>query len=159
MRVGFGYDCHRFDKGDHVPIGGVHIPHAFGVKAHSDGDVLLHALIDALLGALAKGDIGQHFPDTDPSYQNKSSDFFVEAVCQMLDEAGWQVNNIDATIVAEAPKLATYMPAIRQRVAELLSISLDRVSVKATTNEGLGWIGQSEGLAATVVVTLMGLVQ
>lgn len=158
MRIGFGYDSHRFTDGNHVPIGGVSIPHTHGVKAHSDGDVLLHALIDAMLGALAMGDIGQHFPDTDPAYQNKSSDFFVETVCRMLADARWQVNNVDATVIAETPKLAKHMPLIRQRVAELLDIPMDRVSVKATTNEGLGWIGRHEGLAATVVVTLVDLV-
>lgn len=159
MRVGFGYDSHRFIDGNHVMIGGVKIPYHQGVKAHSDGDVLLHALIDALLGAAAMGDIGQHFPDTDPAYQDQSSGFFVAAVRQLLIDSNWTVNNIDATVITEAPKLANHMVGIRQHLADLLEISLDKVSVKATTNEGMGWIGQKEGLAATVVVTLQDLVQ
>jgi 2-C-methyl-D-erythritol 2,4-cyclodiphosphate synthase len=159
MRIGFGYDSHHFTEGDGLPVGGVWVPYQQGVLAHSDGDVVLHALIDALLGAAALGDIGQHFPDTDPQYQNQSSDFFVKQVLILLKEAGYQINNIDATVIAEAPKLSAYKSAIRSNLADLLSLSLSAVSLKATTNEGMGWIGQREGLAATVVVCLSSLVE
>lgn len=154
MRVGFGYDSHRFDQGDHVPIGGIKITHTHGVKAHSDGDVLIHALIDAMLGAAALGDIGSHFPDTDPQYQNVESSEFLLHVVDLLKRHNFQLVNMDATIIAEAPKLAPYIVSIREHLAALLQVQVTQISVKATTNEKMGWIGRKEGLAATVVVVL-----
>ncbi len=154
MRVGFGYDSHRFKEGDHVPIGGIKVAHIQGVKAHSDGDVLIHALIDAMLGAAALGDIGSHFPDTDPHYQNVESSKFLLHVIDLLKQHNLQLVNMDATIIAEAPKLAPYIIPIREHLATLLQVQVTQISVKATTNEKMGWIGRNEGLAATVVVML-----
>lgn len=154
MRVGIGYDSHRFDEGDHVPIGGIKISHTHGVKAHSDGDVLIHALIDAMLGAAALGDIGSHFPDTDPHFKNVESSQFLLHVVELLKQHHLQLTNMDATIVAEAPKLASHITTIRENLAELLQVQITQISVKATTNEKMGWIGRGEGLAATVFVAL-----
>lgn len=154
MRIGMGYDSHRFAPGDTVMIGGVAIPYEYGIEAHSDGDVLLHALVDALLGASALGDIGQHFPDTDARYSNMSSSQFVTAVMQLLEKYHYRVGNVDATVVLELPKLKAHMTVIREHIANLLDVSISEISVKATTNEKMGFIGRGEGLAATVVVTL-----
>lgn len=154
MRVGIGYDSHRFAEGDHVPIGGVRIPHVRGVKAHSDGDVLLHALVDAMLGAAALGDIGSHFPDSDPQFANMPSSGFVEHTVSLLKEHHYHISNLDATIIAEAPKLSMHISTIRDHLSNLLQIPITQISVKATTNEQMGWIGREEGLAAMVVVTL-----
>ncbi len=154
MRIGFGIDSHAFAKGDHVMIGGVRVPHNKGVRAHSDGDVLLHALVDALLGAAALGDIGQHFPDTDPQFANASSDMFVTHTINLLSEKKYSINNVDATVILEAPRLAQHIPVMRNTIAELLQLPIDCVNVKATTNEKMGWIGRGEGLSAHVVVLL-----
>ena len=155
MKVGIGYDSHRFTEGEHVFIGGVKIPCRYGVKAHSDGDVLLHALVDALLGAAALGDIGTHFPDTDPRYQGMDSSYFLKETMELLKQQHLELNNMDATIIAETPKLITYIPTIREHMADLLQLPITRISVKAKTNEKMGWIGREEGLAATVIVSLI----
>jgi len=154
LRIGFGYDSHSFIEGDHILLGGVRISHKYSVKAHSDGDVLLHAISDALLGAAALGDLGQHFPDTDPKYSNMDSMDIVSHIFSLLQERGFQINNIDATIIAQSPKLSPHMSAIRHSVATVLNLPISQVSVKATTNEHMGWIGREEGLAAHVVVLL-----
>lgn len=159
MRIGQGYDCHRFTAGNGLPIGGVWIAHDRGVEAHSDGDVLIHALIDALLGAAALGDIGQHFPDTDPAFKNCSSVDLLMHVSRLLADHGWSIHNIDATVVAERPKLGPHVLSIRTALSSALSLSIGQVSVKAKTNEKMGWIGAGEGLAAIVVVSLVNLVQ
>lgn len=155
MRIGCGYDSHRFMPGDHVMLGGVKIPFTQGVAAHSDGDVLLHAIVDALLGAAALGDIGQHFPDTDPRYAGFSSSDFLREVMDLLQAQHYRVGNVDATVILELPKLNPRIQAIREHLANLLSVSMTQVSVKATTNEKMGFIGRGEGIAAMSVVTLI----
>lgn len=154
MRVGIGYDSHQFTDGDSLHIGGVEISHTHGVKAHSDGDVLLHALVDALLGAAALGDIGTHFPDDDPRYKNNSSSDFVLHAIDLLKQQNLQLNNLDATIITESPRLKEHILAIRTHIADLFQVPMTEVSVKATTNEKMGWIGRQEGLAAMVVVSV-----
>lgn len=154
MRIGIGYDCHQFIAGDHAMIGGVRIPHDRGVKAHSDGDVLLHALADAMLGAAALGDLGQHFPDTDPAYRNFSSEQFVVAIDGLLQERGFVISNIDSTVIAERPKLKPHVPDIRHSIARMLQLPVSQVSVKATTHETMGAFGRGEGLAAQVVILI-----
>jgi 2-C-methyl-D-erythritol 2,4-cyclodiphosphate synthase len=154
MRVGFGYDSHAFIEGDHVFLGGVKIDFNKAVRAHSDGDVLLHAIADALLGAAALGDLGRHFPDTDPANQNISSSKIVEKIQEMLSQKNFSINNIDATVITELPKLWPYMETIQKNIASLLKLSIDQVSIKAKTNEKMGWIGKGEGLAACAVVAL-----
>jgi 2-C-methyl-D-erythritol 2,4-cyclodiphosphate synthase/2-C-methyl-D-erythritol 4-phosphate cytidylyltransferase len=156
MRIGSGVDVHAFGPGELVVLGGVRIPHTRGVIAHSDGDVVLHALCDALLGGAGLGDIGQHFPDTDPAWRGADSRRFVAAVLGMLRERGLTVENADLTVMAQAPKIAPYREAMRREVATLLGIALERVSVKATTTEGLGFLGRAEGIAAQAVVLLRG---
>lgn len=158
LRVGSGFDVHAFGPGDHVMLGGVRIAHGAGVLAHSDGDVLLHALCDALLGAAGLGDIGQHFPDSDPRWRGAPSAGFVEATVAMLAERGWQTVNADLTLLAEAPRIGAHREAIRARVAELLRVAPDAVNLKATTTERLGFVGRAEGLAAqaTVLITAEG---
>jgi 2-C-methyl-D-erythritol 2,4-cyclodiphosphate synthase len=154
MRIGFGTDVHAFGPGDFVMLGGVRVPHTHGVVAHSDGDVLLHALCDALLGAAALGDIGQHFSDSDPRWRDAPSAVFVRQVLEMLRARGLTVTNADLTLLAEAPRIAAHRAAIAQQVAQLLGISEARVNLKATTTEGLGFLGRREGLAAHAVVLL-----
>ena len=154
MRVGIGYDVHAFGPGDHVMLGGVRIPHDRGVEAHSDGDVLLHALCDALLGAMGLGDIGQHFEDTDPRWKGADSRQFLRHCAQLLAERGWRLVNADATVVAEAPRLAVHRDEMRARIAGDLGCAEERVNVKATTHEGLGAFGRREGLAAQAIVLL-----
>jgi 2-C-methyl-D-erythritol 2,4-cyclodiphosphate synthase len=154
MRVGTGYDVHAFGPGDHVVLGGVRIPHNRGVEAHSDGDVLLHALCDALLGAMGLGDIGQHFPDTDPRWKGADSRQFLRHCAELLAEHGWQLVNADATVVAEAPRLGGHRDEMRARIASDLGCDQQRVNVKATTHEGLGALGRREGIAAQAVVLL-----
>lgn len=154
MRIGIGYDSHRFCSGRVIHIGGVAIPCQFGIDAHSDGDVLLHALCDALLGALALGDIGQHFPDTDSNYQNADSSMFVEKIMNLVRARGFAVENIDSTVICEAPKLKKIIPMMRENIATLLNTDVCNVSVKATTNEKMDSIGRLEGLASQVVVLL-----
>jgi len=154
MRIGHGFDVHRFGEGDHVMIGGVRIAHDRGVIAHSDGDVLLHALCDALLGACALGDIGRHFPDTDPRWAGADSRALLRDVMTRVAEAGYAVANIDATVIAQAPRLAAHIPAMRETIAGDLDVTCDAVNVKATTTERLGFTGRGEGIAAEAVVLL-----
>jgi len=152
IRVGSGYDVHALGEGDHVMLGGVRIAHERGVVAHSDGDVLLHALCDALLGATGQGDIGQWFPDSDARCRGADSGRFVTHVMERLREAGWQVVNADLTLLAQAPRIASHRRAIVERVAALLGVGAEDVNLKATTTEGLGAIGRAEGLAAMATV-------
>lgn len=155
MRIGFGVDVHSFGPGDFVMLGGLRVAHSRGVVAHSDGDVVLHALCDALLGAAALGDIGQHFRDTDPKWKGVDSRQFVRAVMEMLRERRLRVGNADITILAEAPKVSPVREAMRRQIAELLGVGEDRVNVKATTTEKLGFLGRAEGIAAQAAVLLL----
>src|ERR1700689_5321479 len=154
VRVGSGIDVHAFGPGDAVVPGGVRIAHSRGVIAHSDGDVLLHALVDALLGAAALGDIGQHFPDTDPRWKGADSARFVTATVELLAQAGWKVVNADLTLLAEAPRIGPWRDAIRSSVAGLLGLPHACVNLKATTTEHLGFVGRSEGLMAMATVLI-----
>jgi len=154
MRVGFGFDVHAFEPGDHVTLGGVRISYVRGIRAHSDGDVVLHALCDALLGAMALGDIGQHFPDTDPRWKGADSRVFLRHCARLLREHDYRLVNADVTLLAEAPRLGPHRAQIRANIASDLETSPDRVSVKATTCERLGAIGRAEGLACHAVVLL-----
>ncbi len=156
IRIGQGFDVHAFTEGDHVMLGGVAIPHDQGLKAHSDGDVALHALSDALLGALALGDIGHYFPDTDPQWKGADSGKLLAAIYQDVTAAGWQLGNADLTVICQAPKLAPHIGAMRQRIADLLGCSAAQISVKATTTEKLGFTGRKEGIAVQAVVLLVG---
>lgn len=153
-RIGHGYDAHRFGAGDHVWLGGVRIAHDRGVIAHSDGDVLIHALCDALLGAAGLGDIGRHFPDSDARYAGIASRELLRQVRALLDERRLRISNADLTLVAEAPRVAAHVPAMRERLAQELGLAPEAVNIKATTNEGMGWIGRREGLAAHAVVLI-----
>ena len=155
MRIGSGFDVHAFGAGDSLMLGGVRVPHSRGVVAHSDGDVLLHALCDALLGAAGLGDIGQHFRDTDPKWRGADSAQFVTQVMALLRAQHLSVLNADLTLIAQAPKLSPHRDAIRARVAQLLGIEPARVNIKATTTEGLGFTGRAEGIAAQAVVLLL----
>ncbi|HEY8330967.1 MAG TPA: 2-C-methyl-D-erythritol 2,4-cyclodiphosphate synthase [Pseudomonas sp.] len=155
MRIGHGYDVHRFGEGEFITLGGVRIPHRFGLVAHSDGDVLLHALSDALLGAAALGDIGRHFPDTDPQFKGADSRVLLRHVFALVQAKGWQVGNVDATIVAQAPKMAPHIEAMRATIAADLGIVLDQVNVKATTTEKLGFTGREEGIVVHAVALLL----
>lgn len=154
-RAGIGYDIHRLVPGRRLVLGGVTIPFERGLEGYSDADVLLHALMDALLGAAALGDIGRHFPPGDPQYRDISSMVLLGRVAALLAEHGYIVGNVDATLVAEQPRLAPYIPEMRRCIAETLGISPERVSVKATTNEGLGALGAGEGIAAWAVATIL----
>ncbi len=155
MRIRHGYDVHRFQSGDFITLGGVQIAHNKSFVAHSDGDVLLHALADALLGAAALGDIGQHFPDTDPAYKGADSRQLLRKVVDLLRQAGWSVSNVDSTILAQAPKMAPHIVAMRENIAADLNVTVGQVNVKATTTEGLGFVGHEEGIAAHAVVMLV----
>ena len=157
MRAGTGYDVHRLVEGRTMILGGVEIPYEKGLLGHSDADVLLHAIMDALLGAAALGDIGQHFPDKDPEYEGISSLKLLEKVGDLLDENNYVIENIDSTIIAQRPKLMQYLPQMRQNVADTLHIDLSQVSIKATTEEGLGFTGSGEGIAAQAVCMLSSL--
>jgi len=154
MRVGIGYDAHRLVEGRKLILGGVDIPHEKGLLGHSDADVLLHAVADALLGGAGLGDIGLHFPDSDPAYKGISSRRLLRAVMEKLGEIGLAVNNVDAVIVAERPKLAPHIPAMKINLAEDLGVAAEMVNVKATTTEGLGPFGRGEGIASHAVCTL-----
>lgn len=156
-RIGHGIDVHRFGEGDHVTIGGVKIPHEQGLVAHSDGDVALHALCDAILGALAMGDIGHHFPDTDASYKGADSRVLLRHVVSLLPARGYRVGNADITVLAERPKMAPHIAFMRERIAEDMGVTADDVSVKATTTEKLGFVGRREGIEAHAVVMLLPL--
>ena len=155
MRVGFGFDTHRFGEGKEVVLGGVKIPFARGVVAHSDGDVLLHAVCDALLGAVALGDIGQHFPDTDENFKGCDSVDLLKKVYALVVSSGYELSNIDSVVVCERPKLMPHIASMRENIALALDVSVTSVSVKATTNEGLGYIGRGEGISAHAVVCVM----
>jgi 2-C-methyl-D-erythritol 2,4-cyclodiphosphate synthase len=155
MKIGSGFDVHAFGPGDFVMLGGVRVPHSAGVVAHSDGDVVLHALCDALLGAGGLGDIGQHFSDKDPRWKGADSSQFVVAVLKMLADRKLRVGNADVTVIAEAPKVGPVRDAMRRRVAELLGVTAENVNIKATTTERLGFLGRSEGIAAQAVVLLV----
>lgn len=154
MRIGHGYDAHRFAAGERLVLGGVDIPHDKGLAAHSDGDVVLHALCDALIGAAAGGDIGRHFPDDDPRYENIDSRILLRQVVTNLAERGLRVGNADVTILAEEPRLSGHVPQMRANIAADLGIDAGRVNVKATTTERMGFVGRAEGIAAHAVVLL-----
>ena len=154
MRIGSGYDVHAFKAGDHLMIGGVRIPHTQAFEAHSDGDVLLHAISDALLGAAGLGDIGRHFPDTDAAYKGADSRDLLRQVVAQLDERGFKCTSLDATVIAQAPKLGPHIPDMCQVLAEDLCMDLSRINVKATTTERLGFCGREEGIAAMASVLL-----
>jgi 2-C-methyl-D-erythritol 2,4-cyclodiphosphate synthase len=154
MRVGIGYDVHGFGPGDHVTLGGERIPWSQGIRAHSDGDVLLHALCDALLGAMALGDIGQHFPDTDPRWKGADSRLFLRHCAKLMQERHWRLVNADLTLIAEAPRVGPRRAAMQAHIAHDLGCEKDRVNIKATTSEGLGAFGRGEGLAAQAIVLL-----
>lgn len=156
MRIGHGFDVHRFGEGDHLKIGGVAIPHTHGFVAHSDGDVLLHAVCDALLGACALGDIGHHFPDGDPAWAGADSRRLLRHVVALIAEQGWRVGNLDATVIAQVPRMAPHIAAMTANIAEDLGVERSSVNVKATTTERLGFTGRGEGVAAEAVVLLMG---
>jgi 2-C-methyl-D-erythritol 2,4-cyclodiphosphate synthase len=155
MRIGQGYDVHAFGEGNSLTMGGVIIPFDRGLIAHSDGDVLIHALMDALLGALGLGDIGHHFPDTDPQYRGCSSRELLKQVEVLMDSQGYRLGNADMTIIAQAPKMAPHLRSIRKNLAEDLNCDEDQLNIKATTTEKLGFIGRGEGIASQAVVLLM----
>ena len=154
MRIGHGYDVHRLVEESPLILGGVHIPGEWGLLGHSDADVLLHAVMDALLGALALGDIGKHFPDTDESYQGADSKKLLERVMTLIEEGGYRLENLDATVIAQWPKLSPHIPEMRRNIAALCHVDTEAVSVKATTEEGLGFTGAKEGIAAHAVCLL-----
>lgn len=154
LRIGNGYDVHKLVEGRKLILGGVEIPHTKGVLGHSDGDVLIHAIMDAMLGALALGDIGQHFPDTDMKYENIDSTILLTRVKELIAERGYRVINLDSIIVLQKPKVKPYIEAMRKRVAKVLEIDIDQVSVKATTEEKLGFTGDESGVKSYCVVLL-----
>lgn len=159
MRVGQGYDVHAFSEGDHIILGGVRIPHTQGLKAHSDGDVLLHAVCDALLGAAALGDIGKHFPDTDDVFKGVDSRALLRRVSDLLKSSGYLVSNVDATIIAQAPKMAPHVGRMCSNIATDCGLPVNAVNVKATTTEGLGLTGRKEGIASQAVVLISHITQ
>jgi len=154
FRIGHGFDVHRFIQGDSIILGGVKIPHTHAFEAHSDGDVLIHAICDALLGAIAAGDIGRHFPDTDVAYKNIDSCVLLARVYTLVVEAGYILGNLDVTVIAQSPRLAAFIQPIRERLAAELNAGISQISVKATTTEKLGYIGREEGIAVHSVVML-----
>ena len=154
MRIGHGYDVHRFAEGRKLILGGVEIPHSMGLLGHSDADVLTHAVMDALLGAAALGDIGKHFPDTDEAYRGADSLVLASHVAKLLTEHGYRIGNIDATVIAQAPKLSPHIPSMRERMAVALGIAPGDINIKATTEEGLGFTGEKLGIAAHAVCLL-----
>ena len=154
MRIGTGYDVHKLVEGRKLILGGAEIPYEKGLLGHSDADVLAHAVMDAILGAAALGDIGKHFPDTDEAYRGASSLVLMERVRDILAEAGYRVENIDSTVIAQRPKLAAYIEAMRENMARALGLDADQVSVKATTEEGLGFTGSGEGIAAQAIALI-----
>ena len=154
IRVGQGYDVHRFKDGDHIILGGVTIPYEKALEAHSDGDVVLHALADAILGAAALGDIGKHFPDTDPEFKGADSRVLLRHVYRIVEDKGYTLINADITIIAQAPKMLPHVPAMRANIAEDLKVDIDFINVKATTTEKLGFEGRKEGIAVQAVVLI-----
>lgn len=157
MRIGMGYDVHKLTEGRELILGGVNIPYEKGLLGHSDADVIVHAIMDALLGAAALGDIGQHFPDTDPAYKGISSIVLLEQVGSLLESHNYVIENIDATIIAQKPKMMPYLPKMRENVARALGIEVDQVNIKATTEEGLGFTGSGEGISAQAICLLLPL--
>lgn len=155
MRIGFGYDSHRLVEGRSLILGGIEIPNEKGLLGHSDADALIHAICDAILGAIAGGDMGRHFPDTDPLYKDVSSMNLLHGVRTMAEEKGFTINNVDSTIVLEKPKLAGYLHEMVTNISDVLRISSERVNVKAKTNEGMGFLGRNEGVVAFAVVSVM----
>ncbi len=156
MRIGHGYDVHKLVEGRKLILGGMEIPYEKGLLGHSDADVLVHAIMDALFGAAAMGDIGRAFPDDDPAYEGIDSMVLLARTRELLEERGWQVGNVDATVIAQRPKLMGYIPRMTARIAEVLGIALDQVNVKATTEEQLGFTGRGEGISAHAVALLYG---
>ena len=154
MRIGHGFDAHRFGEGDSVTIGGIAIPHSHGLIAHSDGDVLIHAICDAILGAIALGDIGKHFPDNDPAFKNIDSAELLKSVMQSANNKGYVVGNLDCTVIAQAPRLGAHIPAMQTKLSGLLNAEVDAVNVKATTTEKMGYTGRGEGISAHAVVLM-----
>jgi 2-C-methyl-D-erythritol 2,4-cyclodiphosphate synthase len=154
VRTGIGYDAHRFAPGRRLVLGGVEIPHFQGLLGHSDADVLLHAITDALLGAATLGDIGRHFPPSDPTWRDADSRIFLRRAAELVAGAGYLIANVDATVIAEAPRVEPHIAAMRRAIAGALGIAEDAVGVKATTNEGMGFIGRAEGIAALAIATL-----
>ena len=154
MRIGTGFDVHAFGAGDHVVVGGVQVPHGRGVVAHSDGDVVIHALCDAIFGALALGDIGRHFPPADPTWRDADSRQFLRHAASLMAQHGYTLGNADVTVIAEAPKIGPHAQAMRENLAADLGCEIDRISVKATTTEKLGFCGRAEGIAAQACVLL-----
>jgi 2-C-methyl-D-erythritol 2,4-cyclodiphosphate synthase len=155
MRIGQGFDVHTFGEGDHVMLGGVRVPHSRGLVAHSDGDVVIHALCDAIFGALALGDIGRHFPPTQERWRNANSRIFLQHAAGLMRENGYALGNADVTVICEAPKVGPYAQAMREVLAEELGCEIGRISIKATTTEKLGFTGRGEGIAAQACVLLM----
>lgn len=155
LRVGHGYDVHKLAEGRKLIIGGVEIPHSKGLLGHSDADVLAHAICDALLGAAALGDIGKHFPDTDDRYKGADSLVLLKRVCELIRNKGYEISNVDSTILAQAPKLRPYIDEMRSKLAKAMQLDIDEISVKATTEEKLGFTGREEGIAAHSVVLLI----
>ena len=156
IRIGNGYDIHKLVAGRPLILGGVKIPHTLGLLGHSDADVLTHAIMDALLGALSLGDIGHYFPPSDPKWKGADSMMLLEQVLQIIQSQGWKIGNIDSTIVAEQPKLKPHLKAMRSSLAQTMSLEIERVSIKATTNEKLGAVGREEGICAYAVILLVG---
>ena len=154
FRIGQGFDVHRFGRGRELILGGVEIPHRFGLVGHSDADVVLHALINAILGAMGRGDIGTHFPDTDPKYKGISSEVLMKRVLGIMNRGEFRIINGDVTVLAQKPRLAPFFAEIRKRLSKLLKVSEGAVNVKAGTTEGLGWIGKGQGMAAMAVILL-----
>jgi 2-C-methyl-D-erythritol 2,4-cyclodiphosphate synthase len=154
FRIGHGFDTHAFEVGKALILGGVTIPYPMGMKAHSDGDVILHAVCDSLLGAAALGDIGQHFPDNDAQFKNADSRHFLRYISRLVTDSGYQISNLDVTVLAEKPKLAPHVLQMRMNVAEDLSLSLDAVNIKATTTEKMGFVGREEGIACHAVALI-----
>jgi 2-C-methyl-D-erythritol 2,4-cyclodiphosphate synthase len=154
MRIGFGYDVHQLVEGRKLILGGIDIPFEKGLLGHSDADVLIHAIMDSILGALAEGDIGKHFPDTDNKYKDISSIYLLSQVYKIMDELGYVVGNIDATVVAQRPKLAKYIESMRTKIADTLHTSIDNINIKATTTEWLGFVGREEGISSYSVSLL-----
>jgi 2-C-methyl-D-erythritol 2,4-cyclodiphosphate synthase len=154
MRIGHGYDVHRLVEGRKLIMGGVEIPWEKGLLGHSDADVLLHAIADAILGALGEGDIGKHFPDTDPTFKGADSMKLLEQVMKLAEARGYRLGNLDATIIAQLPKMAPHIPVMRENIARVLNCAIDRINVKATTEEGLGFTGTGEGISAHAVLLL-----
>ncbi|MFZ5806379.1 MAG: 2-C-methyl-D-erythritol 2,4-cyclodiphosphate synthase [Verrucomicrobiota bacterium] len=153
-RVGIGYDVHPLVKGRKLFLGGVEIPHDKGLEGHSDADALIHAIADALLGALGAGDIGMHFPNSDTQWKNMRSTFFLEKIAEMIRMRKGKIENIDASVIAEAPKLVPHVPAMKKALAEALMLTTDRINLKATTNEKMGFVGREEGIAAMAVACI-----